>query len=94
MKIIFDLFYLTILTCGGICMNYDAELCLLTDTLKKYGLSVVIADLSRPPAREHLTGQHLLQIGEKDAAKPLRELLPPVSPATVYTLTNQKSCYI
>lgn len=75
-------------------MNYDAELRLLTDTLKKYGLSVTIADLSRPPARELLSGQYLLQIGDKDMTMPLRELLPPVSPATVYTLNGWKSCYI
>lgn len=74
-------------------MNYDAELRLLTDTLKKYGLPVAIADLSRPPSRDLVTGQYLLQISEADISAPIRQLLPPVAPATVYTLTNWKSCY-
>lgn len=74
-------------------MNYDAELRLLTDTFKKYGLQVTIADLSRPPARDLLTGYSLPS--ELPAySQPLRELLPPIRPATVYTLTRWQCCYL
>lgn len=73
-------------------MNYDAELRLLTDTFKKYGLQVTIADLSRPPAQNLVTG-HYLQTKEAAISAPLRELIPPVAPATVYTLTRWQSCY-
>lgn len=73
-------------------MNYDAELRLLTDTFKKYGLSVNIADLSRPPTRDLLLGRYLLQQETLDKT-PLRELMQPVSPATVYTIENSLCCY-
>ncbi len=74
-------------------MNYDAELRLLTDTFKKYGLQVTLADLSRPPVRDLLTG-HALPSELPAHSQPLRELLPPVQPATVYTLTRWESCYL
>ncbi len=74
-------------------MNYEVELRLLTDTFKKYGLQVTIADLSRPPARDLLTG-HALPSELPAYSQPLRELLPPIHPATVYTLIRWQSCYL
>ena len=73
-------------------MNYDAELRLFTDTLKKYGLQVWIADLNRPPSRD-LTAGVFLPSEADTASSPLRELLPPILPATVYTITHWHSCY-
>ena len=73
-------------------MNYDAELRLFTDTLKKYGLQVYLADLSCPPSRDLTTG-FFLPSEAGTASSPLRELLPPVHPATVYTITHWYSCY-
>lgn len=73
-------------------MNYDAELRLFTDTLKKYGLQVCIADLSNPPARNLATG-YFLPPEDATVSPPLRELLPPVQPATVYTVTHWQYCY-
>lgn len=69
-------------------MNYDAELRFLTDTFKKYGLQVTIAELDRPPVRALTTAYSL------DTSLPLREILPAAQPATVYTLTQQQGCYI
>lgn len=75
-------------------MNYSAELHLLTDTFKKYGVPVTIADLSRPPSQELITGRYLLQAEPEGAIPPLRELMHPITPATVYTLTRFQCCYI
>ncbi len=64
-------------------MRYDAELSLLTDTLKKYGIAVTLADPTTPPA----PGLFLHFQG------PLKEFLPAISPATVYTLLRNQCCY-
>lgn len=72
-------------------MNYDGELRLLTETFKKYALSVNIADLSRPPARDLLFGKQLLQ--DVTISSPLQELIHPLCPATVYTLEIDLCCY-
>lgn len=70
-------------------MNYDGELRLLTDTIKKYGVPVTIADPYRPPASELA----LLLLQKEESAEPLSALLPPIAPATVYTMVNYDCCY-
>ena len=67
-------------------MRYDAELGLLTDTLKKYGIAVSLADPATPPAPGLF-----LHVQERELS--LREFLPDISPATVYTLLSGQCTY-
>lgn len=75
-------------------MNYSPELHLVTETFKKYGLQVTIADLNRPPSQDLITGRYLLPAEAFGITQPLRELIHPISPATVYALNSCQCCYI
>lgn len=75
-------------------MNYDAELRLVTDTFKKYGIQVTLADINRPPTRDLIIGKYLLRTRENSNAVPLRELIPPIAAQTVYTMAANRCCYI
>lgn len=72
-------------------MNFEAELRLVIDTFKKYGIAVAIADLTRPPSKDMLFGKRLNEINPPN--KPLRELIHTVTPATVYTLEHNYCCF-
>lgn len=74
-------------------MNYSAELHLLVDTFHKYGLTVAIADLSRPPSQNLIAEKFILQKDSSLHTKPLRELIPPIHPATVYTAHTNQYCF-
>lgn len=73
-------------------MFYEAELRLLRDTFRKCRIQTGIADLSVPPDHRQDLHLHTFISSKLDTSKPLRQLLPPIKPATIYRLTDPFHC--
>ena len=69
-------------------MNYDAELRLVTDTLKRLGAAVAIHDPTLPISGEQAANHRLWAPGQVRQELPLTQLLPPIADNTVYALTD------
>lgn len=73
-------------------MFYEAELRLLRETFKKCRIQTNLVDLSLPLDTRQDLGLYAFYQHLSDVKKPLSELLPAVSPATVYRLTDPFHC--
>lgn len=73
-------------------MNYDAELRLLSDTLRRYGIGVLLADPHQPTNRYWGNLSPFLSVDEASGNRPLKECMPPVADGKVYILSDWIGC--
>ena len=73
-------------------MNYDAELRLVSDTLKRYGIGVLLADPQHPVSRYWENLAPFLSVDAASGNLPLAECMPPVEDGKVYILSDWMGC--
>lgn len=73
-------------------MNYDAELRLVSDTLKRYGIQVLLADPHHPISRYWGNIAPFLSVDTVSGNRPLEECMPPVADGKVYILSDWIGC--
>ncbi len=73
-------------------MNYDAELRLTCDTLRRYGLTVTFADPQNPVIKYLPPEMRPFWPAEIDSTISLAQCLPPIQADTVYLLRDRFQC--
>ena len=74
-------------------MYYEQELLFLKDTLRRCGIQVGFIDEESLPQRYWQTGPYSLMVDERAFVTSFSQTMPPIQPATVYSLTDDFSCH-